>query len=45
MNRNTEIKLLVIYDTDLMFASIKALQEAMTKIESLQARIEALENK
>lgn len=43
-NSKDETKLLAIYDTDLMFASIKALQEAMTKIESLQARIEALEN-
>lgn len=44
-NSRDETKLLAIYDTDLMFASIKALQEAMTKIESLQARIEALEAK
>lgn len=37
--------LLAIFQTDFQYATLKALQEAMTKIESLQARIEALENK
>jgi hypothetical protein len=34
-----------IYTTDLYHAAIKVLQEAMTKIETLEARIETLENK
>jgi hypothetical protein len=33
-----------VYNKDIYFAAIKALQEAMARIESLEARLAALEN-
>ena len=39
-----EEPLKTVYTTDLYHASIKALQEAMARIESLEARLAALEN-
>jgi hypothetical protein len=38
------VPLKTVYTTDLYHASIKALQEAMARIESLEARLAALEN-
>jgi len=41
----TEVPLKTVYTTDLYHATIKVLQEAMTKIETLEARVQYLENK
>ena len=40
-----EDPLKAIYTTDLYHASIKALQEAMTRIETLEAKVQTLESK
>jgi hypothetical protein len=42
---NNEMPLMSVYTSDLHHATIKVLQEAMTKIELLEARIKQLENK